>query len=107
MKILFLLSIVFGSYHTLVMAQAPDAVPPKASDKPIRTKPGNTVMDFEAEVIDGQKKAPELFLQLDSEKAELNTILYDRRNFNDFQPVNTTLRPLFSDGKKQALGEQK
>ena len=60
----------------------------------------NTVMDFEAEVIDGQKKAPELFLQLDSEKADLNTILYDRKNFNDFTPINTQLRPLFSDMKK-------
>lgn len=62
----------------------------------------NTVMDFEAEVIDGQKKAPELFLQMDSEKAELNTILYDRKNFNDFAPVNTQLRPTFSEVKKAA-----
>lgn len=60
----------------------------------------NTVMDFEAEVIDGQKKAPELFLQMDSEKAELNTILYDRKNFNDFALVNTQLRPTFSEVKK-------
>jgi hypothetical protein len=107
MKILILLSIAVGLGQTQVMAQVPDAAPSKATDKPTRTKPGNTVMDFEAEVIDGQKKAPELFLQLDSEKAELNTILYDRRNFNDFQPVNTMLRPLFSDGKKPAVGGQK
>jgi hypothetical protein len=60
----------------------------------------NTVMDFEAEVIDGQKKAPELFLQLDSEKSDINTILYDRKDFNDFAPINTA-RPLFSDAKKR------
>jgi hypothetical protein len=81
--------------------------PPKVNaGAPVPAKK-NTVMDFEAEVIDGQKKAPELFLQLDSEKAELDTILYDRKNFNDFIPVNTRLRPLFSDGKKAATGDSK
>ncbi|MBC7396059.1 MAG: hypothetical protein H7333_01335 [Bdellovibrionales bacterium] len=67
----------------------------------------NTVMDFEAEVIDGQKKAPELFLQMDAEKAELNTILYDRKNFNDFAPVNTQFRPTFSEIKKAGSPNKK
>jgi hypothetical protein len=62
----------------------------------------NTVMDFEAEVIDGQKKAPELFLQLDSEKSDINTILYDRKDFNDFASVNSG-RPSFSEVKRPGV----
>ena len=60
----------------------------------------NNVMDFEAEIIDGEKRAPEMFLQLETEKAEINTILYDRRDFNDFAPIHTLLRPIFSEVKK-------
>ncbi len=91
MKVILTLAILAAFGFSGEHAQAaPPAEPAKK----------NTVMDFEAEVIDGQKKAPELFLQMDSEKAELNTILYDRKNFNDFAPVNTQLRPTFSEVKK-------
>ena len=57
------------------------------------------VLDFEGDVIEGQKKAPELFLQLDVEKADLSSVLYDRRDFNDFHAVDSKRRPKFSDPK--------
>lgn len=87
---------------TIIVMLSAFFVAPAFAEPPKETAKKNTVMDFEAEVIDGQKKAPELFLQMDSEKAELNTILYDRKNFNDFAPVNTQLRPTFSEVKKAA-----
>lgn len=64
-------------------------------------KPGSRpeVLDFEGDVIEGQKKAPELFLQLDVEKADLSSVLYDRRDFNDFHAVDSKRRPKFSDPK--------
>jgi hypothetical protein len=65
-------------------------------------KPGGSrpeVLDFEGDVIEGQKKAPELFLQLDVEKADLSSVLYDRRDFNDFHAVDSKRRPKFSDPK--------
>jgi hypothetical protein len=51
------------------------------------------VMDFEADVIEGEKKAPDLFLQMDSENAELSAVIYDRKNFNDFSKFDRNLRP--------------
>jgi len=57
------------------------------------------VMDFEADVIEGEKKAPELFLQLDSETTELGAVLYDRKTFNDFHSTDRNRRPRLSSPK--------
>lgn len=55
------------------------------------------VLDFEAEVIEGQKRAPEVFLQTTVEKPSLEEVLYQRKNFNDFHAVDSKLRPRLSD----------
>lgn len=57
------------------------------------------VMDFEADVIEGEKKAPELFLQLDSEITNLGAVLYDRKTFNDFHSNDRSRRPRLSSPK--------
>lgn len=54
-------------------------------------------LDFEADVIEGQKKSPELFLQLDVQQLELNAVLYNRKSFNDFHSVDHKRRPWLSD----------
>ena len=59
----------------------------------------NEVLDFEADVIEGEKKAPELFLQLDTETTELGAVLYDRKNFNDFHALDRNRRPRLSSPK--------
>ena len=51
------------------------------------------VMDFEADVIEGEKKAPDLFLQMDTDAADLSAVLYDRSNFNDFHRMDRQYRP--------------
>ena len=63
---------------------------------------GNEVMDFEGDVIEGQNKAPELFLQLDVEKPDLSAVLYDRKDFNDFHRVDGKRRPMLSNPKAVA-----
>ncbi len=60
----------------------------------------NDVLDFEADVIEGEKKAPYLFLQVDVESADLSSVLFDRANFNDFHVVQSKRRPMFSDPKR-------
>lgn len=60
------------------------------------------VLDFEADVIEGQKKTLDLFLQLDVEKADLSSVLYDRSNFNDFHRADSNRRPKFSNPKRAA-----
>lgn len=58
------------------------------------------VLDFEADVIEGQKKAPELFLQLDVQKPDLSSVLYDRKHFNDFHAIESKRRPRLSTPPK-------
>ncbi len=57
------------------------------------------VFDFEGDVIEGSKKAPELFLQLDVEKPDLSAVLYDRKDFNDFHINDSKRRPMLSAPK--------
>lgn len=85
-------------------AQADDVLPPSIAEQapvPAKNVGGKKpeVLDFEGDVIEGQKKAPELFLQLDVEKADLSSVLYDRRDFNDFHAIDSKRRPKFSDPK--------
>lgn len=75
---------------TLLFSSLPEAS--RAADK-------NEVLDFEADVIEGEKKAPELFLQLDTETTELGAVLYDRKNFNDFHALDRNRRPRLSSPK--------
>jgi hypothetical protein len=75
----------------------PSAAPQMPPARPGSSRP--EVLDFEGDVIEGQKKAPELFLQLDVEKADLSSVLYDRRDFNDFHTVDSKRRPKFSEPK--------
>ena len=51
------------------------------------------VMDFEADVIEGEKKAPDLFLQMDTDAADMSAVLYERSNFNDFHRTDRQYRP--------------
>ena len=55
------------------------------------------VLDFDADVIEGQKKAPEIFLQTDVQKPALDTVLYQRRDFNDFHASDSRVRPRLAD----------
>ena len=51
------------------------------------------LLEFEAELIEGERRSPEMFLQLDSDQMKLETILYDRKDFNDFHRPDRVRRP--------------
>lgn len=53
------------------------------------------ILDFEAEVIEGQRKAPQLFLQMDVGTPDLDSVMYLRQNFNDFHAVEKNRKPLY------------
>lgn len=53
------------------------------------------VLDFETEVIEGQRKAPQLFLQMDVGTPDLDAVMYLRSNFNDFHAVERNRKPLY------------
>ena len=66
----------------------PPAMPP-ASAPANRPK----TLDFEADVIEGQRKAPDLFLQTESQHLSPDAMIFLRNNFNDFHAVDRTRRP--------------
>lgn len=58
------------------------------------------VLDFDADVIEGQKKAPDIFLQTDVQKPSIDAVLYQRRHFNDFHAQDSKLRPRLGDSPR-------
>ncbi len=52
------------------------------------------VLNFEADVIEGERKNPNVFIQLDVGTPSLDTVLFQRSNFNDFHAQDKNRRPL-------------
>jgi hypothetical protein len=51
------------------------------------------VLNFEGDMIEGEKRRPDLFLQTNVEELNLDSILYLRKDFNDFHAVDHKRRP--------------
>lgn len=52
------------------------------------------VLDFEADVIEGEKRKPDLFIQLEGRATNsMDSILYSRDDFNDYQEIDRKWRP--------------
>ncbi len=77
--------------------QGQNAQVPNAQAQPAKSKSQANVLDFEGDVIEGQKKTPEIFLQTEVERPTLDTVLYQRRHFNDFHKSDSRQRPRASD----------
>lgn len=94
--VIFLLAIAF-------QAEAED----KPAAKPVMrvqsgkvNKPkGENLLDFEAEVIEGEKKRPELFLDIKAGDGNVGSGLYMRPNYDDFFVVDKKRRPRFVKSK--------
>ncbi len=46
------------------------------------------VLDFEGEVIEGERKRPDLFLQISTKDLSFDSLLYLRNNYNDYLEVD-------------------
>ncbi len=59
-------------------------------------------LDFEADVIEGERARPDVFVQLGTGAQNMNSALYSRENFNDFQAQDRLQRPGYIEagGKK-------
>ena len=65
-----------------------------SAKKTVRTKAARPqVLNYEADIIEGEKKRPELFLQTNTNDFDLMAIIYLRKNFNDFHAVDKNRRP--------------
>lgn len=70
-----------------------------APAKAVRQKPAENLLDFEAEVIEGEKKRPELFLDIKAGDGNVGSGLYLRPHFDDFFAVDKKRRPKFIKSK--------
>jgi uncharacterized iron-regulated membrane protein len=78
-------------------AQPAQQQPAAAADATVKKAGANRpgVLDFEAELIEGERKSPDMFLQLQSGTPNLDAILFQRTNFNDFHNLEKHRRPLY------------
>lgn len=53
------------------------------------------VLDFEGEMIEGERKKPDLILQIAPQDLNFESLLYNRADFNDFLEVDKNTRPRF------------
>ena len=64
---------------------------PIATAKPARTK--GAVLDFEADVIEGEKRKPDIFMQMEGGAGSIDSVLYSREDFNDYHELDRKWRP--------------
>jgi len=50
------------------------------------------VLDFEGEVIEGERRRPDLFLQMSIDNVKFDSLIYQRDDFNDYLEVDRKSR---------------
>ncbi len=63
-------------------------------------KKQDAVLDFEADVIQGERKKPDIFLQLGKQNQTLESVLFTRKDFRDFHSLEKNWRPSYVELKK-------
>ena len=61
----------------------------------------DNVLDFEADIIEGERMNPNLFLQLEVDKPNLDTVIYLRNDFNDFHKGDSRRRPKYQETRRR------
>jgi hypothetical protein len=75
-------------------ADAPAAAEDAAKPAPKKAGQPN-LLDFDGDVIEGERQSPNLFLQLQVENPDLDVLLYQRKDFNDYHALEKDRRPVF------------
>lgn len=71
---------------TEAQAKPPTKLPPKHNP---------SVLDFEADVVEGERLAPNLFVQMDLGTPKMDTLMFMRKNFNDFHSIDMKRKPKY------------
>lgn len=64
------------------------------SKKPAKDNVG-AILDFEGEVIEGERRRPDLFLQISIDNIKFDSLIYNRDDFNDYLEVDRKSRTRF------------
>lgn len=57
-----------------------------------KTTGSGNVLDFEGEVIEGERRRPDLFLQMSIDNVKFDSLIYQRDDFNDYLEVDRKSR---------------
>ena len=89
-------SIAFAQVDTLTNESIPQPQTKSQTSKPAPTakKTGGSgnVLDFEGEVIEGERRRPDLFLQMSIDNVKFDSLIYQRDDFNDYLEVDRKSR---------------
>jgi hypothetical protein len=55
----------------------------------------SNVLDFEADVIEGERSGPSILIQMDLQAPTLDTLVFQRKNFNDFHAIDMKRKPKY------------
>jgi hypothetical protein len=77
-------------------ALAADKAPPKRAPGP-SSRIAPSVLNFDADVIEGEKSNPDLFIQLGNQQPSLQAVIYGRKNFNEFQKHEAPWKPVYRE----------
>lgn len=95
-KVIYLFVFLLGSSAYSQSTTSPESKQSAAvADSKKKSNP--TVLDFEADVIEGERKTPDLFIQLSMEKAKTESVIFDRKNFNDFHAIDSRKRSKYQE----------
>lgn len=65
-----------------------------AHSKENQKQTGN-VINFEEDVIQGERKNLDLFVQIDLGASHIDNVVFQRDNFNDFHQIDSRRRPRY------------
>lgn len=84
------------SFAVTTAALADEKAPPKHSSG-ASSHIAPSVLNFDADVIEGEKSNPDLFIQLGNQQPSLQAVIYGRKNFNEFQKHEAPWRPVYRE----------
>jgi len=79
---------------TLLLFVSPPAFSDPTSPAKTTEKPMDKILDFEGDVIEGERDRPDVFVQLGANPTA-ESILFIRKDFNDFHKASRRSRPSF------------
>ncbi len=82
------LILTFGISEKVAAAGKIVAAPKNSATAGLGQNKNGQVLDFEGEVIEGERKRPDLFLQISTKDLSFDSLLYLRNNYNDYLEVD-------------------
>lgn len=87
-------SVAPTSVDSIKSTTATGSAKPDLSPKKTKDNVG-AILDFEGEVIEGERRRPDLFLQISIDNVKFDSLIYNRDDFNDYLEVDRKSRNKF------------